>query len=345
MKEIIVDIIAQSISIVGIVFLIMLLIEFINVFTHGLLNKFLILNNRSKRFIALLIGILPGCLGSYTSVALYSHQIFSFGDLLTTMIATTGDESMVMLAKFPIQYALLLVILVLISLLTGYLVTLFKVDKMLNINIVEKELPMHDDDDPGHEHHIQSWFSGFKNITKSDLVILSFISVVITVVLVFIFNLRFGLINNLMIISGIFLIVFAILTLLPRHFMIHHVWEHIIKIHLPKIFLWTLLSLLVVNLLLKYFNIGDYISANEYIVLIFAILVGIIPQSGPHLIFVGLFAQGSIPFSVLLANSIVQDGHGMLPMIGESRKTFFYIKTIKILIALIITTLLFLLGF
>jgi hypothetical protein len=60
-----------------------------------------------------------------------------------------------------------------------------------------------------------------------------------------------------------------------------------------------------------------------------AVLIGFIPESGPHLIFVALFFNGIIPFSILLANSIVQDGHGALPLLAESRKNFIYMKLIS----------------
>jgi len=70
--------------------------------------------------------------------------------------------------------------------------------------------------------------------------------------------------------------------------------------------------------------------------MILAMLIGIIPESGPHLIFVTLFSQGAIPFSVLLASSIVQDGHGMLPLLAESRKHFIYVKLINIGVGTII---------
>ncbi len=42
--------------------------------------------------------------------------------------------------------------------------------------------------------------------------------------------------------------------------------------------------------------------------------------------FVTLFAQGLIPFSVLLASSIAQDGHGMLPLLAESKRGFLAVK-------------------
>jgi hypothetical protein len=72
------------------------------------------------------------------------------------------------------------------------------------------------------------------------------------------------------------------------------------------------------------------------IILILAVLIGVIPESGPHLIFVTLFINGSIPFGTLLASSIVQDGHGALPLLAESKKSFFFAKAINIFIGLVV---------
>jgi len=55
-------------------------------------------------------------------------------------------------------------------------------------------------------------------------------------------------------------------------------------------------------------------------------LIGIVPESGPHLIFVMMYAQGLVPFSVLFTTSFVQDGHGMLLMISYSLKDSVLIK-------------------
>lgn len=68
---------------------------------------------------------------------------------------------------------------------------------------------------------------------------------------------------------------------------------------------------------------------GKWLVLFLACLIGLLPESGPHLIFVTLFAKGMIPISILLASSIVQDGHGMLPMLAHSRREFFIIKAIN----------------
>jgi hypothetical protein len=79
------------------------------------------------------------------------------------------------------------------------------------------------------------------------------------------------------------------------------------------------------HLLTNVLHLEAAIRSGRWIVLLIACLVGLIPESGPHLIFVTLFAQGVVPFSVLLASSVVQDGHGMLPMLAHSRREFLQI--------------------
>jgi hypothetical protein len=96
---------------------------------------------------------------------------------------------------------------------------------------------------------------------------------------------------------------------------------------------------------MNYIDVQSWISTNMYVVLFIAVLVGVIPESGPHLIFVTLFAQGSIPFSILLASSISQDGHGMLPLLAESRRSFLAVKIVNVIYASIIGLTALLIGF
>jgi putative 10TM heavy-metal exporter len=67
-----------------------------------------------------------------------------------------------------------------------------------------------------------------------------------------------------------------------------------------------------------------------------AVIVGIIPESGPHLIFVTMYANSSIPLSILIASSIAQDGHAMLPLIAISKRSFILVKLINMVVAFII---------
>lgn len=129
-----------------------------------------------------------------------------------------------------------------------------------------------------------------------------------------------------------------------KHYLKEHVYGHIIKKHLWKTALWTFGALAVVEFGLKYLHLEEFTSQYKIVFLFVGALVGLIPESGPHLIFVTLFAQGLIPFSVLLTSSIVQDGHGMLPMLSYSFKDFTKIKLINLLIGIFIGLSLFLLG-
>jgi hypothetical protein len=54
------------------------------------------------------------------------------------------------------------------------------------------------------------------------------------------------------------------------------------------------------------------------------------------MVFITLFAGGMIPFSVLLASSIAQDGHTALPLLAESKKSFVLAKAINIVIGFVI---------
>ena len=80
-------------------------------------------------------------------------------------------------------------------------------------------------------------------------------------------------------------------------------------------------------------------------VLLLGALIGLIPESGPHLIFVMMYAQGLIPFSVLFTTSFVQDGHGMLPLLSYSLKDSVLIKVFNIVFGLFSGGVLFALGF
>jgi hypothetical protein len=127
-----------------------------------------------------------------------------------------------------------------------------------------------------------------------------------------------------------------IVTTVPDHFLHEHLWKHTIRKHMLRIFIWTFIAFLLIEFILGYFDLDHWLESNTIIVLIAALLIGLIPQSGPHIIFITMFANGLLPFSVLLANSVVQDGHGAMPLLAESGRSFIILKGIKLLIGLLI---------
>jgi hypothetical protein len=103
-------------------------------------------------------------------------------------------------------------------------------------------------------------------------------------------------------------------------------------------------ALLLIEVLLNYLDLHEWISSNTALILLIAILVGIIPESGPHMLFVTLFASGAIPLSVLIASSISQDGHASLPLLAESKISFLQAKLINCLVAALVGYGLYIFG-
>jgi hypothetical protein len=134
--------------------------------------------------------------------------------------------------------------------------------------------------------------------------------------------------------AGLSVIVLFVLLFASDHFIEEHLWNHIIRKHLLTIFSWTFGVLLLVGIGLQYISLDNWISSNIALMIVLATLIGIIPESGPHMIFVTLYAAGIVPFPVLLASSISQDGHASLPLIAESRKSFLWAKLINCIVAL-----------
>jgi len=129
-----------------------------------------------------------------------------------------------------------------------------------------------------------------------------------------------------------------------KHFIKEHIFHHIVKKHLWKIAIWTFVALAFVKLGLQYLNLEEFTSQYTLVFLLLSAVVGLIPESGPHLFFVSLFAQGLVPFSVLLTSSIVQDGHGMLPMLSYSMKDTITLKIFNLVIGISVGLIFYFFG-
>ncbi|MBN1251628.1 MAG: arsenic efflux protein [Bacteroidales bacterium] len=325
------------------VFVMMLVIEYINVQTSGMWQN-LISKNKWKQYVfAALLGAIPGCLGAFTAVALFSHRLISFGAIVATMIATSGDEAFVMFAMIPKEAFIITIAIFIIAIFAGYFTDkLYKPKKILD-DFAEKNFPLHKEE----ECKCFQKENFFKQLLKPSFpriaLIISLLFFLITVSTGFLAGKSEFWIKITILLTIIFSL-FIVISV-PEHFLKKHLWEHIVKMHIPRIFMWTFATLLVFGILMNYLELNSWISENMFFVLIFAIIVGIIPESGPHLIFITLFAEGTIPLSILLASSISQDGHGMLPLLAESKRGFLAVKFVNVVVAFIIGLLGYISGF
>ena len=91
-------------------------------------------------------------------------------------------------------------------------------------------------------------------------------------------------------------------------------------------------------------RIWDATCEPMLIMLILAALIGMIPESGPHMVFISLFAGGYVPFSVLLTSSMSQDGHTSLPLLASSTRSFLVAKVVNAVFAILIGSVFYLFG-
>lgn len=95
------DIIRNSVLITGLVVIMMMMIESFNIESHGQFFAGLRKSRFGQIVVSAMLGSIPGCMGGFASVSLYTHRMISFGALIAMMIASSGDEAFVIIAMLP----------------------------------------------------------------------------------------------------------------------------------------------------------------------------------------------------------------------------------------------------
>ena len=325
------DVVLNAYLITSLVMVMMIMIEYVNVASAG--RWFGRLQDSPLRQVAAgaLLGLIPGCIGGFAAVSLYSHGIISMGALVAAMISSSGDESFVMLAMIPRQALVLFAVLFVLAVVCGLLT-----------DLMFRKHPLRVHCDPGFELHDANK-GEFPNIFRLFLEHEHVGGEAAEVPSAIPFNfLSERWMNILFAILSIFVVLLVAAS--SEHFVKEHLWHHVICKHALKTFLWTAGALAVITVVMHYVDIGDWLKDNTYYLLILAALVGMIPESGPHMVFISLFAGGFVPFSVLLTSSMSQDGHTSLPLLASSTRSFLIAKIINALFAILIGSVFYILG-
>ena len=66
-------------------------------------------------------------------------------------------------------------------------------------------------------------------------------------------------------------------------------------------------------------DIGGLAAAAGVLAPVAGALVGLIPGCGPQIVLAGVYAEGAIPFSALVANAISQDGDALFPLLAVDK--------------------------
>ena len=353
------SVVLESLIITAFVVLIMILIEYINVVTKGSWSRPLQKSSNFQLLLITILGAMPGCMGAYAVVAMYTHNLIKFGTLVAAMIAAVGDEAFVMYTMIPNKALWIQLIIIGIALIAGFIINTLKIDFAFKFK-TEDHLKIHKDS----EHEGFKWNdirTNFKNlIFPRAFLLFSLVLLILYLILggeahsheqmhdhsdhqvMLAFSDELWLKVSLFITS---IVALFIVVTVSNHFLEDHLWGHVVKAHFLKVFLWTVAALLFIRLGLEYFNLDDIMNSNQWLILAIALLIGVIPESGPHIVFISLYATGNIPLSILLANSIVQDGHGALPLFAESKRNFFLLKSFSLMVGLIVGAIGIFVGF
>lgn len=331
----------QAMMITAFVAVMMMAVEYLNVLTRGTLERAVRGSPAAQYLAAVLLGAMPGCLGAFTVVALYSHRVVSVGALAATMIATSGDEAFVMLGLFPGKALLLMLGLAALALAVAPVVDWLAGEGRYCRGACG-ELTVHEEECDCFVLRllIRQW-----RPPRAARVVLTLGTVAYSVWVVLGgggMPAGWNWVRVTLLLVGLFG-AFVVATV-PDHFLRDHLWRHVAIRHVPRIFAWTAAVLMGIVLLSHGTDLQSLVRHSPWTMLGLGGLVGLIPESGPHLVFVTLYASGGIPMSVLAASSVVQDGHGMLPLLAHSRRDFVRVKAVNLVVGLAVGAALLAMG-
>ena len=411
MLHLLIDTLCNSVLITGIVIIMMMMIESFNIESHGRLFSKVKGSSLRQVILASVLGSIPGCIGGFATVSLYSRRLLSFGALTAMMIASSGDEAFVMLAMMPDRALWIFAILFAVAVFSGVAIDRItktchpeqsvnchpersegsaedaNPDSSLPLRMTSqplrmtspqtgmttqppgmtapqtemtakgKEGPMAEKDGTKPEPERQTDPAEKPAGQDTERRSLTWRRIVLTAVIILFAvalaagwmehdhavpetgKIRLDLLSEWwmnLIFAILCIIMLIILCFRSDRFIKETLWHHVLQKHLPNIFAWTFGVLLLIGILSEYIDLDRWVSDNTALMILLAVAIGIIPESGPHLIFVTMYASGIVPLPVLLASSISQDGHSSLPLLAEDKRSFVYAKLLNCIIALIV---------
>ncbi|NQT91361.1 MAG: arsenic efflux protein [Lentisphaerae bacterium] len=354
------DVVPAILTITGFVFVMMVVVEYFDVLTRGRWEATLSRWTWGQSVVCAVLGVIPGCLGAFAVASLYMHRVITAGAVVAAMIATCGDEAFVMLAWFPERalglFAILFVVGIGVGLATDALLKGRRTHTTPRIDTYSSSHPELPACVPFSRGEILGqWLRCTPHRGWLSLLLVLFIAGVASghvghhhlgvarehVAPAEVHETERDLPGHdhgepsdwdwariTLLVLG--LVGLAIAVTVPNHFLDEHLWDHIVRVHVWRILLWTAGAVIATRLLSSLLDLDSIVAAHRLPVLLLACFVGMIPESGPHLVFVALYANGMIPFSTMLASCIVQDGHGMIPVLAHSRRAFLGVKAIKL---------------
>jgi len=239
----ILSIFKHSLMITVFVFVMMLLVDFIDTVSERRMTAIMQGGLWRQYTLASFLGSTPGCLGAFMNVSLYVHGIISFGAIVGGMIATSGDEAFVMLTQFPgtalVLFGLLFFLGIFFALVSD------KIIGMIGIVPCESCLEHQCEECvPGDEDSVRAgdifkpknMIQNVRSLSFTRFLLLAFIGSFLVLVLLGTLGPTHWNWKRITFI-GLSMCSLYIAAVCSEHYLHVHIWDHIVKKHLFRVFL------------------------------------------------------------------------------------------------------------
>lgn len=350
----------------------LLIFGYLDYKTHGGLIEGFVKYKKLQVVIGTFLGFTPGCGGALLVIPLYLKGQVTFGTIIGTFIGTMGDAAFVILISMPREFLAMGGISFVVGCIFGYLTDYLKIgatlitdpytDETLQKNtIFQEELSCVESTS---EQCAPSIVYHFRH--KIGYILIWIFSV-LTFPLGIMNLLQIDYdhllpIKNLGAIGACGTLFCIVYTLICKKFiaddslaetqsknqsfkesLIHNAEDTAFVV------MWVFFALLIYNTFVILIGGEDVLKQllqqQGYWAIIVALLVGLIPGCGPHIILATLYVQGLIPFSAMITNAICNDGDALFPLLAMHRKAALVSSLYGMIPALLVGTILYMLGY
>ena len=267
------------------VFVMMLLVDFVDVATQKRVSNMMQGGMWRQYMLASLLGSTPGCLGAFMNVSLYVHGMISFGAIVGGMIATSGDEAFVMLVQFPGAAMMLFGMLfgcgILFAWISDKIIGIFGFVPCESCRDSECEVCLacvENEDELGEILYARNLRKNIQSLSFTRFLLLLLIGSFLVLVLT-------GIIGGAhwtwkrTTFCCLSLCSLYISVVVSEHYLHAHIWDHLIKRHILKVFLWTFGALCFVHWGLSFWDLNAFIREHMMWVFLVGTLMGLVPES------------------------------------------------------------------
>ncbi len=340
----------------------LVLVGYINYKTEGSLIESIKRKKRWQPLIGALLGLIPGCGGAILIMPLYTKRTVTFGAVIATLIATTGDAAFVLISKVPLDFLKVSAIAFITAIIAGYTIDHFKFDlkKSQKLETSHPDHKSHNMKHIGHAegdaidialHHKTKGHEprgtlGYKITHQGYIVYIGILIIGLIFGTIALLGVKLSPFAAALGIAGTLLSIILMIagkkylqadTHEEEELKLMSIRSTIIHNSEETAFIgaWVFVAYLAHELLMQYAGAGmtgEMASAGIAAIVIGA-LVGLIPGCGPQIIFVSLYSKGMLPFAALIAHAISQDGDALFPLLAMDKKAAIVASVITTVVA------------